>query len=59
MATRSAKSVGKVIKKRTVVVLGKTGAGKSSVANNLGGRSVFEVADTPQAVTRKANHLDI
>lgn len=39
--------------KRNVVVLGKTGCGKSSVANNIAGGDVFEVSDSVAGVTRK------
>ena len=42
--------------KRVVIVLGKTGGGKSTVANRVLGSETFVVKDTPQSVTRSCTN---
>jgi len=48
-----------VIQKRNIVVLGKTGAGKSTVANKITGTNAFTVSSCFQSVTRHATHSEV
>ena len=41
---------------RNIIVVGKTGAGKSTVANKIVGDNVFPVADSLQSVTKRQTH---
>ena len=48
------------VRDRNVVVLGKSGAGKSTVANNIvGDPSAFTVGDSLDCVTQKATHTQV
>ena len=44
--------------RRNVVVVGKTGVGKSTVANKLVGDDVFKVAEELDGVTRTISHCE-
>ena len=46
------------VEKRSVVLLGKTGAGKSTVANKISGRSKFKVKNVAASVTAKVEDID-
>lgn len=46
-------------KRRNVVVLGKCGAGKSTVANNIVGHDVFTVGSSLGSVTEKPSHTEV
>lgn len=50
---------GKLIRRRNIVVLGKTGAGKSTVCNHIAGRYAFPVADSAASVTMTTNHAEV
>lgn len=50
---------GQIFLRRNIVVLGKTGAGKSTVANHVAGQNLFEVSDSPASVTMRTNHEEI
>ena len=41
---------------RNIIVVGKTGAGKSTVANKIIGDDVFKVSDSLRAVTKRQTH---
>lgn len=49
----------KIIRRRNVVVLGKTGAGKSTVGNRIAGQDSFFVADSPDSVTTTTTHQEV
>ena len=42
--------------RRNIIVLGKTGAGKSTVANQILGTNHFEVSTSTQSVTRRVRN---
>jgi GTPase Era involved in 16S rRNA processing len=44
---------------RNVVVVGKSGSGKSTVANRIVGSDVFKVADSLDAATRRQTHTQV
>jgi len=48
-----------VIQKRNIVVLGKTGSGKSTIANKVSGTTSFKVSSSIESVTRKASHTEV
>ena len=48
-----------LLQKRNVVVLGKSGASKSTVANNIIGQSAFKVGDSLASVMQKATHTEV
>jgi len=49
----------KLIRRRNIVVLGKTGAGKSTVCNHIAGRYAFQVADSFGSVTSTTKHEEV
>jgi len=49
---------GTIIRRRNIVVLGKTGAGKSTVANHIVGQELFQVSDSAASVTMTTNHAE-
>lgn len=51
-----AEKVSANIPKHNIVILGRTGAGKATVANSILGAKVFEVLTSLESVTREARH---
>lgn len=46
------------VQKRNVIVLGKTGTGKSTVANKIAGDNNFDIAKTLKSATSKVSHCE-
>jgi predicted GTPase len=47
---------GVICKQRNVIVVGKTGSGKSTVANSILGHEVFKISSSLDGETKKADH---
>ena len=48
-----------VIHHRNVVVVGKSGSGKSSVANNIAGQDLFKIGHTTESETTRQTHVAV
>lgn len=48
-----------MVQRRNIVVLGKTGAGKSTVANKIAGHDNFKVKSSTESVTSKVSHTEV
>jgi GTPase Era involved in 16S rRNA processing len=47
------------LERRNVIVVGKTGAGKSTVANKISGHSNFKVDNSLESVTHQVSHTEV